>query len=150
MKVKTERFGTIEVAEDQIIEMVDPILGFPYAKRFVIIEHKKGSPFKWLQCVDDGSLAFVIINPKIVKPDYVVPLEKEDAERLQLEDLNDAEVYALVVIPKNPREMTMNLRGPIVINRKKRLAKQVVIADESYPIKYRIFREEDACSHAKG
>ncbi len=150
MRVNTERFGEIEVDESRIITMVDPILGFPYAKRFVILEHKKGSPFKWLQCLDDGSLAFVVINPRLVKPDYTLPLTEEDAKRLQLESLEDAEVYVLVVIPEDPKKMTVNLRGPIVINRKKGLAKQVVIADESYPIKYPVFRERDACSHAKG
>lgn len=141
MKVMTDRFGVIDVKEEDIITMVEPILGFPYAKRYVILNHKKGSPFKWLQCVDDGSLAFVIINPKLVKPDYVVPLEEEDAKKLQLDSLDDAEVYVLVVIPEDPKKMTVNLRGPLVINRKKGLGKQVVIPDDSYPIRYRIFKD---------
>ncbi len=141
MKVMTDRFGAIDVKEEDIITMVEPILGFPYAKRYVILNHKKESPFKWFQCVDDGSLAFVIINPKLVKPDYVVPLEEEDAKKLQLDSLDDAEVYVLVVIPEDPKKMTVNLRGPLVINRKKRLGKQVVIPDDSYPIRYRIFKD---------
>ncbi len=149
MLVKTTRFGEIEVSEDQIITMVDPILGFPYAKRYVLINHREGSPFKWLQSVDNGELAFVVINPKLIKPDYVVPIEEEDVKKLQIESPEDAEVYVIVVIPDNPEEMTANLRGPIVINRKKRLAKQVVIPDDSYPIKYRIVRR-DAGSNQKG
>ena len=141
MKVLTDRFGAIEVSEEDIITMVDPILGFPYAKRYVIIDHKEGSPFKWLQSVDDGSLAFVIVNPKLIKPDYVVPIDEEDARKLQIESPEDADVYVIVVIPENPRDMTVNLRGPIVVNRKKKLAKQVVIPDDSYPVRYRVFRD---------
>ncbi len=149
MKVETTRFGEIEVDEKSVITMVDPILGFPYAKRYVLIDHREGSPFKWLQCVDDGSLAFVVMDPKLVKPDYVVPIEEEDARKLEIEDPSDAEVYVIVVIPENPRDMTVNLRAPVVINRKKRLAKQVVIPDESYPIRYRVIRE-DAGSDTQG
>ncbi|BAT71411.1 flagellar assembly factor FliW [Thermosulfidibacter takaii ABI70S6] len=147
MKVITDRFGVIDVKEEAIITMVEPILGFPYAKRYVLLDHREGSPFKWLQSVDDGSLAFVVINPKLVKPDYVVPIDKEDAEKLEIEKPEDAEVYVMVVIPEDPRKMTVNLRGPIVINKRKRLAKQIVIPDDSYPVKYPVIREENACSH---
>ena len=147
MKVLTERFGAIEVKEEEIITMVEPILGFPYAKRYVLLDHKEGSPFKWLQSLDDGGLAFVVINPKLVKPDYVVPLEEEEAKKLQIENPEDAEVYVMVVIPEDPRKMTVNLRAPVIINRRKRLAKQVIIPDDSYPIKYPVFQEENAGSH---
>ncbi|NPA14925.1 MAG: flagellar assembly protein FliW [Deferribacteres bacterium] len=140
MKITTTRFGEIDVKEDEIIHMVEPILGFPYSKRYVILNHKTGSPFKWLQSVDDAGLAFVIVDPRLFKPDYVVPLEKEDAEKLQIEDEADAEVYVFVVIPEDPKEMSANLKGPLVVNRKKRLAKQIVLIDDSYPLRYKLLK----------
>lgn len=140
VEVETSRFGEIKVNEDEIITMVEPILGFPWAKRFVIREHRPGVPFKWFQCLDDGSLAFVIVNPLLFKPDYTVEIDEEEAEKLGIKDPLDAEVYVIVTIPRgNPQDMTANLKAPIVINKKKRLAKQLVLDREDYPIKYRLF-----------
>ena len=140
MKLFTTRFGEIDIKEDEIITMVEPIIGFPYSKRYVIVNHRKGSPFKWLQSVDDGSLAFVIVDPRLFKPDYVVPLEKEDAEKLEIEREEDAEVYVFVVIPEDPKDMSANLKGPLVINKRKRLAKQVVLIDDTYPVRYKLLK----------
>ncbi len=140
MKVSTTRFGEIEVKEEDIIYMVEPILGFPYSRRYVILNHKAGSPFKWLQSIDDGSLAFVIVDPRLFKPDYIVPLEKEDAEKLEIESENEAEVYVFVVIPEDPKEMSANLKGPLVINKRKKLAKQIVLIDDEYPLRYKLLK----------
>ncbi len=139
VEVETSRFGEIKVKEDEIITMVEPILGFPWAKRFVIREHRPGVPFKWFQCLDDGDLAFVIVNPLLFKPDYTVEIDEEEAEKLGIKDPLDAEVYVIVTIPRgNPQEMTANLKAPIVIGKSKRLAKQLVLDREDYPIKYRL------------
>ncbi|MGB9667352.1 MAG: flagellar assembly protein FliW [Thermosulfidibacteraceae bacterium] len=139
VEVQTTRFGGIRVEEGEIITMVEPILGFPWSKRYVLRKHKPGVPFKWFQSVDDGALAFVVIDPLIFKPDYVVELDPETAMSLEIEKPEDAEVYVIVTIPpNNPKEMTANLRAPLVINKVKRLAKQVILDVEDYPIKYKI------------
>ena len=39
------------------------ILGFASSKSFVIIDLESQKPFKWLQCVDDPSTAFVLSDP---------------------------------------------------------------------------------------
>lgn len=140
VRVETTRFGEMEVSEEEIIEMVEPILGFPWAKRFVIKEHRPGIPFKWFQCIDDGSLAFVIVDPRVFKEDYKAEISFEEAERLGITGPGDAVVYVLVTIPHDsPRDITINLRAPIVINLKTRKAKQVILDDDMYPIKYKVF-----------
>jgi flagellar assembly factor FliW len=48
-----------------------------------------------------------------------------------------------VTIPKgNPEAMTLNLAGPIVVNAQNRVAKQIVLTDESFGIRHPIPKAE--------
>jgi flagellar assembly factor FliW len=35
-----------------------------------MLDHDTDAPFKWLQCVEEPQLAFVILDPAFFKPDY--------------------------------------------------------------------------------
>ena len=138
MQIATTRFGALEIQEEQIIHIPSGIIGFPNDRKYVLLEQKKGSPFMWLQSVDNGALAFVLINPLLFKPDYKVEIGPEDAEDLGLKNGgNEAQIMAIVNILNRgedgkPTAITANLLGPIVINPEKRLAKQVVLYDGQY------------------
>ena len=58
IKVKTTRFSEIEVDEKDVIELPSGLIGFPELKSYVLLDHDKDSPFKWLQSLDDGAIAF--------------------------------------------------------------------------------------------
>jgi len=138
LQIATTRFGALEIQEEQIIHMPSGIIGFPDQRKYVLLEQKKGSPFMWLQSVDNGALAFVLINPLLFKPDYKVEIGPEDAEDLGLKNGgNEAQIMAIVNILNRgedgkPTAITANLLGPIVINPEKKLAKQVVLYGGQY------------------
>jgi flagellar assembly factor FliW len=143
MKIETTRFGTITVEEDKFIHMPHGMLGFPDKRRFVMFQHREGSPFYWYQSVDDSALAFVITNPFLFKPDYEVDIEGtlEDMS-WEKQDSSSLELYVVVNIPKDsPKRTTANLIGPILINNKTRQAVQMVVSDSSYSHKFPLIRE---------
>ena len=140
MKVETSRFGTLDVLEDRIIHLPSGLFGFPEDKRYVLFEHKKGSPFFWLQSVDDSGLAFVLIDPLLVKPDYEIQISPEDLDELALKEV-PADIQTLVIVNITPGErveLTANLLGPIVVNVKKRLGKQIVLEEGKYSLRHPI------------
>jgi len=138
LQIATTRFGPLEIQDEQIIHIPNGIIGFPGERKYILLEQKKGSPFLWLQSVDNGALAFVLIDPLLFKPDYKVEIGPEDAEDLGLKNGGEtAQIMAIVNILNRsqdgkPTAMTANLLGPIVINPQKRLAKQVVNYDGQY------------------
>ena len=144
MKIKTTRFGTISVEKDKIIDMPFGMLGFPDKKKFVILQHQENSPFFWYQSVDDPTLAFVITNPFLFKPDYEINLEgalKEMSWNGNGKNDN-LELYIVVNIPKGlPHKMTGNLIGPILINNKVHQAVQIVISDSPYTHKFPLIKD---------
>jgi len=140
LKVPTSRFGTIEIREDQVIYVPLGLIGFPNQKRYVLLEHKKGSPFFWFQALDDESLAFVLIDPLLFEPGYEFQIGSDDRKVLELSDSCEGlQIWVIVNIkPGDPLEVTANLLGPLVMNPRKQLAKQVVLHQSSYSTRHPI------------
>lgn len=143
MDIETTRFGLLQVPEDEIIQMPFGILGFPEDKRYLLFNHKEDSSFFWFQSMDHGALAFVLMDPFLIKPDYEVQMSPEDCARLALEKggegLLGLQPMAIVNISRGePRMITANLLGPVVINSKKRLAIQVILHHQNYSHRFAI------------
>lgn len=140
MKLETSRFGTLDLQEERVIRVPSGLYGFPDNKRYTLLEHKKGSPFVWLQSVDNGSLAFVLIDPLLVKPDYEVRISPEDMKELQLADAPDGiQTLAIVNIASGEKvQLTVNLLSPIVINVKQKFGKQIILPDSRHSLRHPI------------
>ncbi|MCJ8346955.1 flagellar assembly protein FliW [bacterium] len=145
MKFNTTRFGEIDVPEQDIITFPNGILGFSESLRYVILNDPATDPLRWLQSIDDGELAFVIIDPIRFRPEYSLDLSDGDVSSLQLENPDEAMIYSIVVIPKDdPQRMTANLQGPLVINAIKMIAKQVISTSPRHKLKHFILDEMEA------
>lgn len=141
MKVKTSRFGELDVPRDKIIHMPLGILGFQNSFNYFILDHAEDSPFKWLQSADEPDLAFVIIDPYLFKPDYNMEVTVEDLAPIQTTDVEDIVVAVLVSIHGDPRLMTANLLAPVMVNYKKMLGMQIVMNNSSYSTRINILDE---------
>ncbi len=104
------------------------ILGFEQIKNYALLANPAEKPFAWLRVTDNTSLAFVVIDPFIVVPDYKPDIPQLDADFLELKDASDALLLGIVTIHGHNRA-TMNLKGPVVINRQTHTGKQVIIAN---------------------
>jgi flagellar assembly factor FliW len=141
LKVQTSRFGEIEVAETDIITLPEGLIGFPELVRYILLDHDTDSPFKWLQSVDDGSMAFVVISPLTFRPDYTVEVSEEEIAVLNLTNPDDAVISVIVTIPMDPKKMSANLKAPLIFNLKNRLGKQIIVKDPQYQTKHFIIEE---------
>jgi flagellar assembly factor FliW len=104
------------------------ILGFEKIKNYALLANPVEKPFAWLRVADNASLAFVVIDPFIVLPDYKPDIPQSDVDFLELKDAGDALLLVIVTVHGHNRA-TMNLKGPIVINRHTHTGKQVIIAN---------------------
>ena len=138
-KFISARFGELQFEEQDTIVFDGGLPGFPDCQTFLVLQHREGSPFRWLQSLDIAEIAFLVTDPANFVPDFAPPLRSEDAQGLCLNSESPRLVYTIVTIPKGkPEEMTMNLAGPIIINVETRKAKQVILDDQAYSIKHRL------------
>jgi len=118
------------------------LVGFPQHTAFRLFEPMDGYPLKFLQSVESQEISFTCIDPVSIRQDYEVPLGPEEAEALQLESSEDALILTLVVIPEDPRRMTTNLAGPLVINARTRIGYQIILNTEKYPLRFPILSKD--------
>ena len=143
MILNTKNFGEIEVADQDVLEFEYGIPGFESMTQFVILgkTDDENSPFFWLQSAQNPNLAFVIMNPRDLVPDYEVEIDMFTANLLKITDENDALIYSIVTVPEDISKISINLKAPIVINAKTNRGCQVVLENEKYKFKHIITEE---------
>lgn len=127
----TQRDGSLEAGE-QFIALVRPLIGFPGSLTFKL--HSLGEayePFKALSSIDEPGLEFIVVRPGLLFCDYVFAIEEDDAAVLGLAEPSDVEVFVLLT-RRSDAVPTVNLMGPLVINRRSQLATQIVLHDQSF------------------
>jgi len=141
LKVQTTRFGVLELENSNILTFTEGLLGFPDYTKYVLLDHDKSGIFQWLQSVENEDLAFVLIEPLRIVPDYRVEVHEKDVEDIKLQSPDTAVMACIVNIGKDCSSVTVNLLGPIVINPREMLAKQIVLVSSQYSIRHDIMAE---------
>ncbi|MBS1707986.1 MAG: flagellar assembly protein FliW [Armatimonadetes bacterium] len=143
--VQTSRFGLVPYTPDDVVSFAEGLLGFPTLRDYVLVNHKDDSPFRWLQSVEDGTTAFLVVEPGHYVNDFSPEMPRKEAEKIDADAETPLLVYTIVTIPRGrPNDMTINLAGPIVINAANGKAVQVVFEGDTYPIRHRVFAESQS------
>ena len=125
---------------EDVIRFPAGIPGFEQNKEFVIVRLPEYLPFEWLVAADGSGLRFAIVNPMAFRPDYAPNIIKEQLGDLKYDSPDDVLLYTIVTIRPNPAESTVNLIGPVFINRARRIGKQIIIDDDRYSTRDTIFK----------
>jgi len=139
--IKTESFGQLTVSDEEIILIPQGILGFPECKRYCLVDPGDETLIVWLQSLDNPAISFPLLEPKIFRPDYTARLSAAELRELKLENINQSAVFSILTISEDVTQMTANLKAPLVINLKEKLARQVVLQENEYSIKHLMFKE---------
>ncbi len=125
---------------DQIF-FPEGIIGFGEYKKFAILKEKSREPFLWLQSAENQELSFIIIDPKEIDANYAASLCDSDKAILETQDISDCQCFSIVYVPKDSDKISANLLAPIVVNRQKNVAKQVILQDQEYSVQHIILDE---------
>jgi flagellar assembly factor FliW len=134
MKVLTESCPPVlEVPASNELILPQGIVGFANYHRAELLYSEDRLPFLWMRLHGPDILHFVVMEPSSeILPDYEPELFDEDAAQLDLRDSTDAMILNIVTLcPQQQVEATINLIGPIIVNRRTRVARQRVIANHS-------------------
>ncbi len=142
MKINTRLFGEIEIEEDKIICFENGIIGFPDCKQFTLIfdedESGESKNISWMQSLDESAFALPVMDPLLVKEDYNPQVEQEYLKSLGNLTTENTYVLVTVTVPAEIKNLSVNLKAPIVINTDELKAEQLII-DDSLPVKYMIY-----------
>ena len=142
MQITTRVFGEINIEDDKIISFVNGLVGFPELKDFALIydpEKSDNRGIQWLQSMQEPAFAMPVIDPLTLIPDYNPQVEDEWLKSIGEYEPDGLLVLVTVTVPSDITKMTVNLKGPIVINAETRKACQVIAEGDGCDVKFPIY-----------
>jgi len=133
------RLVALPVQSENIFHFPEGIPAFENVKEFVFLSKPDSQPFLFMQALKPQDLNFVCIDPFMLYPEYAPKISMSDCKYLHLNDLTDALVLSIVTVNQDVSETTANLQGPIVINMRACIGKQVICDGQNYPVRFRIW-----------
>ena len=128
MKFNSKIFGEIEVDEKEVFEFPNGIIGFPEHKRFFflkVMNHKLPFPIEVMHSFDSDNLAFFVVDPFHIAPNYSMMASMEELKDIDIQDITDVTMRIILRIEKG--KVYANLLAPIVLNIKNKRGKQFVL-----------------------
>jgi flagellar assembly factor FliW len=124
--MQTPQWGTLEVSDDQLVHLPEGLVGFEELRRFVLVDVAEYQPFLWLLSTENPGIGFAVAEPHhFQEGTFPIQLSANDERQLEIAT-GDALAVFIVVAIGHDQEITGNLRGPIVLNTRNRIAKQVI------------------------
>jgi flagellar assembly factor FliW len=140
MRIRTRPYGEIDIDERQLISLPWGLLGFEDLRDWALIDAAQ-PPFYWLQSLEQPEVAFVLIDPLSFRPDYDPGADPSELAGLELAGAEEWLVFAIVTVPVDASRMSANLQGPLLINRRTRVGRQVVSTDPRWGVRHVIADE---------
>jgi flagellar assembly factor FliW len=136
VKVKSTRFGEMEVDQNNIIDFPSGLPGFEKCTRFQLYHEEKDQPMLfWLQSLDDAEVAFSVIDPAAFGLNYQMMLSDDETALLDAKDATEIAVMMMLYNPlleengelKQSAGVSANINGPILLNVRSKRGMQKVI-----------------------
>ena len=94
---------------------------------------------RYLQSLDEPAFALPVMDPLYVAPDYNPEVEDELLQPLGEITPDNLFVLVTVSVPKDIKNISVNLQAPLIINADERKAAQIIVEGEEYKVKYPIY-----------
>jgi len=120
--------------DEDIITFDEGLVGFPAAKRFVVMENEALSPFRILQCVDQRHVGFLVIDPRIIVKNYNRSIPEDAWKTVGVPEASDRLALAISIIGTVLEESTANLQAPLLINYKEMKGRQLILTESRYSV----------------
>jgi flagellar assembly factor FliW len=98
------------------------------------------APFQVLHAIEGPGASFLVIDPRLVLPQYRSVLSQTDLMRLGADEHSVLLWLAIVTLDQDERAF-VNLRAPIVVNPERMLGYQVMPHNSLYPLRHPLASE---------
>ncbi|UCF64108.1 MAG: flagellar assembly protein FliW [bacterium] len=135
MLVENLFIGDKQISEQEIIHFPYGIIGLENYTKFMVVENPNFKPFCWLISLDQKDFAIPVVNPFLLMKEYRMQFPLELTQELR-ENSNCCEVFCTVSPKGEQGSVTLNLKGPILIDYLKREGRQVILNSDILSISY--------------
>lgn len=145
MKLITKYHGIVEYNEEDIITFKKGLPGFESLKKFILVPFEDNNLFSIVVSMEDMEVGIPVISPFNVDEAYEFKLSDEKTKELSVNSPESVLVLNAVTLNSNIKNITVNMKAPIIVNIKRKIGEQIILDNEKYKIKEPLFKEESSC-----
>ena len=134
-----QRLENLTIDKDSILYFDEGILGFENVKQYVLLQEEDVPFLMTLQAVESEHPSFVVVDPFAVVEEYAPRLSQSDMHFFNGAASEDLRFLVMVVMPSQVQDAVVNLKSPLVIDVRNNHCRQVILEDNAYPIRHRLF-----------
>jgi flagellar assembly factor FliW len=123
-----------DMPEIPVIELVQPMPGFPDRTRFTLVQLDDDGVLCALRSLDDPELRFLVVSPVPFFPDYAPVVDDATVDELGVSSADDVLVLLVLNAGDSLTTTTANLLAPVLVNTVTRRAIQVILDDPDLAI----------------
>ncbi len=120
--------------EIPVIELVQPMPGFPDQTRFTLVQLDDDGVLCALRSLDDPDLRFLVVSPVPFFPDYEPVVDDQTVADLGITSAEDVMILLVLTAGDSLTNTTANLIAPVLVNTVTRRAAQVILDDPDLAI----------------
>ncbi|WRS26705.1 flagellar assembly protein FliW [Oscillospiraceae bacterium MB08-C2-2] len=140
MIVNSAVFGEMDVDVHAVYNIPGGLLGFEDQEKYALItKQDEDVTLKWFQAVEDVVPCFVVFDPFDIIEGYDPIVEPSDLKHLGCKTFEELTFLVIAVVPEDMTQTTVNLKSPIILNKSNQLARQVILANRDYPVRFSLF-----------
>ncbi len=138
------RLVSLPIRPEHIFHFPLGLPAFEDFKNYVFTIKPDTRPFMFMNAIEPAGLSFVCVDPFLVHPRYAPRIGAADQEFLRVSSLEDILLLSIVTVRPDVRETTVNLQGPLAINMKTSVGKQIICEGQTYPVRHRVWEAMEA------
>ncbi|MBR6014974.1 MAG: flagellar assembly protein FliW [Firmicutes bacterium] len=142
MELKTRNFGTVHVDEDAIYKFPDGLYGFEDCKEFGIFQHDydENLSLLYMQNTEDLFPSFLVFEPWDMYEGYDPHMDPADLKLCGADSEDDLIFLSIATLPSSLEMLSLNIKSPVVLNPKTKEARQVILTNPEYEVRYYPFQ----------
>jgi len=137
-RIHSERYGELEVSEQQIFHFEQGLVGLQDIRRYALIG-LDDTPFYIMHALDQ-QLSFILLPAEKAVSDYGFTIDQETVDLLGVSKPEEVAIMLIVNIVDD--WVHVNLKAPLLFALERRTAVQYVVHDQNFPLRYPLPRKK--------
>jgi flagellar assembly factor FliW len=135
MDIETKNQGTVTISDKQKIRVAEGLYGFEDYHDYALID-SRCPPYFWLQSLEEKALAFLVVDPFLIRSDYEADIDDDALASVGIRSPAEVLVLAILTVPEDGAAPTVNLRGPLIVNKRTGACFQAVLTDKRWTTRH--------------
>jgi len=139
MIIETADFGKFEFEPQDILHFNSGLYGFENILEYVLINLDEHGSLMCLHPAAGKVPSFIVMDPASIFGDYRPIVSFSDLKELGVQKAEELKYLVIAVVTEDYRNSVVNLKSPIAINPASRQARQIIIENSKYQVRYPLF-----------